>query len=270
MYLDRAKIIGLLPRLLGPIVGLCLRYSIKLDELVEALKYILIQRADSEISLDSAALSAARISAITGVHRKDIARLRASARPSTKPKNLVMKILGQWEQDRRFCRGRTPKPLKVDGKRSEFTELVYSVSTDLNPYAVLFELQRIGAVECKHQVVRLVTRSHSTRADFEQGLEQLADDLQNLIIAVQENLSSQAEVPNHHLSTEYDNIPAQCADKIRRLLFQEGRRLHRKMRSLLAPFDRDVGSSRQGDGRLRVVFGSYSCLVPHKPERRES
>ncbi len=265
MYADRAKIIGLLPRLLRPVAALCVRHSIKLDELIEALKYTLVDIGREELGNENNVSSATRLSAITGVHRKDVARLKENSEPVAKSRNLVMKVIGQWEQDRRFKQGNRPKFLSVEGKHSEFVDLVYSVSADLNPYAVLFELERIGAVSREGSKIRLVRTTHSTRKDFEEGLGQLADDLGDLIVAVEENLVDREEIPNHHLSTEYDNIPPEYAGKIRDILFREGNRIHRKMRTLLSQFDRDVGSPKSADpGRLRAVFGSYSRLTPCK------
>lgn len=270
MYADRAKIIGLLPRLLRPVAALCVRHSIKLDELIEALKYTLIDIGREELAKETTPISATRLSAITGVHRKDVARLKDDAEPIAKSKNLVMKVIGRWEQDRRFKKGAQPKPLRVDGKNSAFVDLVHSVSADLNPYAVLFELERIGAVVRHGDTIRLVKHTHSTRKDFEEGLGQLADDLGDLVVAVEENLVNDEIVPNHHLSTEYDDIPPECAAKLRALLFEEGKRIHKKMRTLLSQFDRDGNATKSAcSGRLRAVFGSYSCLIPFKEKLKE-
>lgn len=258
MFARRNYIISALPRLLGPIAGLCIRNSIKLDEILEAMKRALLDAAASESLKSGVETSSSRYSIMTGVHRKDVARLRDTDAEPPVSKNLTIKVIGQWENDRRFVQRGKPKQLVVEGKESEFVELVQSVSVDLNPYAVLFELERIGAVAKNGDKVELVRQVHSSRGDFSAGVAQLARDLGDFVSCVEENLSATSEKPNHHLSTEFDNLAPDKAEAIQELLLREGQRVHKRVRSLISKFDRDINRSvSQTPGRLRAVFGSF-------------
>ena len=259
MLENTPSIVAILPSLMRPLARLCLRHAIKLDEALVAFKQALIDAARENSPGD---LSATKISAITGVHRKDIAKLSVSLPARTEPKNVIMKIIGQWQNNKKFSSIGGPKELCVEGKESEFCELVNSVSSDLNPYAVLFELKRIGAVKCIEKKIRLTHSTHSVRKNVKAGLLQLSEDVDSLVEAVEDNLFGISKVPNHHLTTEFDNIPEAELEGVKYYLFKEGKAFHAKIRARLARLDRDFcNKAGAREGGLKVTFGSYSRCV---------
>src|SRR5690606_27575949 len=89
-----------------------------------------------------------RISLMSGVHRRDVARIQEYGLQLYYEQDVVPKVLGMWQSSPRFSTAMNQaRPLSFEGEKAEFADLVQSVSKDINPSTVLFELDRVGAIE---------------------------------------------------------------------------------------------------------------------------
>ena len=133
--------------ILKPIVRFCLKRSVKFQEFSEIARHVFVQSAADEITSDGHEVNVSRISVATGMQRRDVTRIWKSQPEIKEPQTVLRSVVGQWRSDKRFCdKSGQPKPLSFKGKESQFSELVKSVSQDVNVYTVLFELERIEAV----------------------------------------------------------------------------------------------------------------------------
>lgn len=250
---------GALGGLLRPVVRYALRHGFRIQDFLEAAKVSFLDVAESEIKDSGHEVSVSRLSVVTGIHRRDVMRLWRDESEPKADTDVVMRIIGQWQGDRRFCIKGKPKVLHLSGVTGDFRELVFSVSRDLNPYTVLFELERAGAVSVSDDGIRLLSRSHQISGDAKKGLSVLSEDSSDLISAVSENLLSSPAELNLHIRTEFDNIPPEDEPEIRRWMIDEGARFHKKVAEFLSRFDRDTsGKKKTEGGRLRAVLGSFS------------
>lgn len=264
--------------LLRPVMRYCLRRSLKIQEVVEACKAALIDAAEDEIEQRGARRSVARLSVMTGVHRSDVARITGeseSANTDGEPKrlsgNIINRLIAQWQTDRRFLTSAgKPRLLSFDGKTGEFARLIQSVSSDPNPYAVLSELERIGAVERTRHGLRLTTPEFIVRTDPGRTIEHVAQDSDDLLAAVEENLGANGQPVNLHLRTEYDRIGVSSVPQIRKWLLKEGSAFHARLRRYLSQFDLDVRPRKNDPGvYARVSLCSFSRVEDHSPELTE-
>ncbi len=256
------KMQNVLPILLRPVVSFCVRHSIRLGDVLETLKAVYIEVSRDRLRQAGEDVSASRLSVMTGVHRKDVSRLLSSDSISKARQSLAARIIGAWRNSKRFCNASgKPRVLSAEGKQSEFAQLVASVSADLNPYTVLFELERIGAVERSRGGLKLTSRLYVPKGDVVGGMSLLASDVDDLMLAVEENLIGErsAQTPNLHIKTEYDNIPAHFAGRIREWCLREGSAFHQRARNFLSQFDRDLSPQGQKGGEtIRVAVGAFS------------
>ena len=255
---------NLLPLLLRPVVNFCLRHSITIGDVVDSLKSVYVEAARDQLQQQGAAQSGSRISVMTGVHRKDVARLLDAAPSVRASKNLTARIIGAWRNSKRFCNASgKPRVLAAEGKESEFVSLVQSVSADLNPYTILFELERIGAVERSRNGLRLVSRLYNPQGDPTAGIGLLSSDINDLMHAVEENIEGQQSdlAPNLHIKTEYDNIPESASQEIRSWCLREGSAFHQRVRNYLSRYDRDISNKKRTAGpSIRVAVGAFSRI----------
>ena len=250
-------------RLLRPIIKFCLSHGLKLQDLNEFLKVEFVEAAKSEIEFKGEQPSVSRISVMTGVHRPDVLRITEGEGEYKESKNQIVRIVGQWQHNKKFCNpAGKPKVIDIQGKNSEFVKLVQSVSADLNPYTVLFELERSGLAQRTTKGLKLISKLYIPKDNVQGGFDLLAKDMEDLIFAVSENIFEQPIYPNLHIRTEYDNIPAKFIEPVRKWLLEEGSAVHRKARKFLSEKDADFTPNLKdkSDGKLRVSFGTYTRI----------
>jgi hypothetical protein len=153
--------------------------------------------------------------------------------------------------------------LTHEGLSSEFARLVADVSKEVTHYPILFELERIGAIEYVGNLVRLRVQEYTPREDHQYGLDLLSLDVGDLALAIEANVANRDRDPSLHLRTAYDNIDPNALPEIRRWILKQGAEFQSRMRDYLAKFDRDVsGTVDQSDERARVTVTSFSYAEP--------
>jgi len=264
--LSRSVSLDILRLVLRPVLKFALRHSLKLQEIVETCKRVVIELAAGELESSGQPATANKLSIMTGVHRADVLRLQRKADPGAGHQNVISRLIGQWQSAPRFCsRPGHPRTLKFEGKQGEFSDLVSSVSGDLNPYTVLFELERIGAVRRTARGLELLAREHILGEDRKESFRHLSNDGEDLICAVEENVLQLPELPNLHLRTEYDNVSSQHIEKIREWLLKEGSAFHARARKFLSRYDRDINPAMEKQSPpVRVAVGAFSRIEKGK------
>ena len=261
-------------KILLPIVSLCVRRSIKFYDVVELTKSLFVQAAKEEIERTGDTASASKIAAISGVHRKDVARLSNEDPPQPRPKNIIARVMNSWNTDKSYTTAKgKPRALRVEGRNSEFAQLVESVNGgDLSAYTILYEMERLKAVRIKAGKVSLLWQDFAPPPGVEEGLSLLAQDTADLVAAVEENTFDRKEVPNLHLRTMFDNVVEEAVPAIRSWILTEGSAFQKRVREFIAQFDRDVSPKLAGKpGGVRVVVGAFgrigaSCLEKNLTE----
>lgn len=119
---------------LRPVVRLMVRYQLPLQEFVDVLKAVYVEVAARDVSNKGRAVSDSKISAITGVHRADVAELREKGAPKQfPPPTELWRICNAWSslekfEDRGFARPlRYENDPSVAGQSSSFSDLVRTV-----------------------------------------------------------------------------------------------------------------------------------------------
>ena len=90
-----------------------------------------------------------RISAATGIHRREVTRLSAlSAAPPTALRSTPSELFARWTTDAEYldAQGR-PRRLPRLGPAPSFESLAHSVTRDTHPRSLLEELLRLGLAE---------------------------------------------------------------------------------------------------------------------------
>lgn len=136
---------------LRPIVRLMLARGITLPMAVELLKRSFVEVAVEQAGAGRATVTDSRVSVLTGLHRKDIRRLRELPHPDgglPQALSLGSQLVSVWTTCAEWLDGdgwplALPRLSSRGGERS-FEALVASVSKDVRARAVLEELLRLG------------------------------------------------------------------------------------------------------------------------------
>lgn len=152
-------------RLLMPLVRLLVHFGITFPSLSLLLKSVYVEVAERHFALADKTMTDSRITLLTGVHRKDVGRLRG--RPSEAvgddlPLTLGAQVVGRWLGEAAFREadgGPRPLPRTAPGDAPSFDALVSGISRDLRPRAVLDEFLRSGLVRARSDGLLDLTRA---------------------------------------------------------------------------------------------------------------
>jgi hypothetical protein len=212
-------------RVMRPLVRLMIRGGVSFPVLADALRALFVDVAVNELLPDSRARTDSRISLLTGVHRKEIRRLRALPVDVGKDVPAVVtlgsQIVARWLGAPAFsdADGLPLALLRVDPGRTggpgSFDALVESVTTDVRPRAVLDDLLSHGIVWVgPDDRVRLNTDAFIPRPGGEEQLFYFARNLSDHAAAAVGNITA-AGLPRFlDRSVHYDRLTAAQAGQL--------------------------------------------------------
>ena len=249
--------------MLVPIVRFALARSLKQRDVLEYLKLAFMQVAKEELERLGKTHTASKLSVMTGIQRREAARLLKESPAIKRDQDVMARVVGLWQGGSEYLdeHGK-PKVLELKSRSGAFADLVSNVSTDLNPYTIQFELERMGVVEVNDQKLRLVRPGYEPSGNLEEGLRLLSGDAKDLYHSVNENLFKKPTTPNLHIKTEYDNIPVSKEKEIRDWFLVKGAEFHEEARKFLSALDRDVqpeiAEEFSKEQSVRVAIGTFS------------
>lgn len=250
-------------RVLRPLVRLALAHQIGLHALVELLKRLLVEEAASAVQAAGGKATDSRIHTLTGVHRKDVRRLRrvapATAASKIGEESIGARLIARWTADERFLNNRRrPRVLALRRARADappsFEDLVNEVGRqDVRPRAVLEELLRLKVVRMKGNRVALNEAAFVPTEGFEEKLFYLGLNTGDHAAAAVFNLTG-GRPPMLERSVHYDALREASVSELETLARAEGMRLLQMLnRRALALQRRD----RNQNGRQRFNAGVF-------------
>ncbi|MFQ5416525.1 MAG: DUF6502 family protein [Myxococcota bacterium] len=251
-----------LVRLLRPLVRLLLAKQIAYPVFANLLKSVYVVVAEDEFRLEEKRQTDSRISLLTGIHRKDVKRLRGEHREDVAaPPSVSLggQLVARWAGMPEFqdAEGRPlPLPRHASGAEGQsFDTLVESVSTDIRPRAVLDEWLRLGVagLDDDDRVV-LNAEAFVPETGFEEKAFFFGRNLHDHIAAGAHNLLG-ATPPFVERSVYYGRLSHESIQELARLSEEKGMEaLQAVNRRALELQKCDAGSALANH---RVNFGIY-------------
>jgi hypothetical protein len=250
-------------RLLKPLVRLLLRHGIPYGVMADVVKQVYVDVAFNEFALPARKQSVSRVSIITGLSRKEVARLRQLERwddhDAVQQYNRAARVISAWVREPEFhdASGR-PAALQVDGDDASFSKLVRRYSGDMPVRAILDELLRVRAVEqLQDGRIRLLARSYVPSEGEVEKLEILGSDVADLIATIDWNLRCPPAEAYFQRKVQYDNLPTEVMPTLHTLAGERAQALIEQLDLWMSGRDRDVNPTVQGSGRKRAMLGIY-------------
>jgi Family of unknown function (DUF6502) len=255
-------------RLLRPLVRLLLRHGVPFDGFAAMARRVYVEVALHDFALPDKKVSASRASILTGLNRKEVARLMAEsadgATELSERYNRATRVLTAWARDPEFLDASgQPRALPDEGAVS-FATLVKRHSGDMPARAVLDELLRVGAVQrTEDGQIELVNRAYVPRSSEVDKLGILGTDVADLIDTIDHNLQHGNTDPRFQRKVMYHSIPAHALPAFRKLSAAQGQALLEKLDRWLAEHDTDPAPDAPNASRARVGLGAYYFEAPH-------
>jgi len=256
-----------LRRLLRPVVRLALRHQISFPTLAELLKSLFVEVAERDFQLDNKPQSDSRLYVLTGIHRRDIKRLRNQAPEQVVvPANISIggQAVSRWCTDKRYAddNGRPaalPRQRK-DGSAISFDSLISSISKDIRPRTLLDEWLRIGVVELDNEgFVHLRTEAFIPEKGFEEKLYYLGRNLHDHIAACEHNIDDK-DTPFFERSVHYPALHVDDVEVLREQATAMAMDTLTRLNALVLEL-RSASENKAGP-RERFNFGAYFYKEP--------
>ncbi len=256
-------LIQALRKVLRPITKVMLSQGITLPFVTELIKSLMVEVAERDFRIDHKAPTDSRISLLTGVHRKDVSRLRSQllAQGETVPAvvSLGSQLVAVWLGDARY-QNEDGEPLALprfvsEGAERSFEALVAGVNKDIRSRVVLDEWLRLGIVRLDEaNRVCLSTQAFIPSTGFEEKAFYFGHNLQDHAAAACSNLIGNA-APLLERSVHYDALSAASIARLTKQSHDLG------MKALLA-VNKTALAAEQADAseagpRQRMTFGIY-------------
>lgn len=270
-------LVAAIRKLLRPLVRLMLSFQITYPFIINMLKSIYVEVADEEFKFSDKRQSDSRINLLTGVHRKDVKRLRSESDESlSTPRNISIgaQLIAYWLGSEEFVdRNGQPLPLPLRtpsqkaGTRS-FDDLVEMVcKQDIRPRVILDEWLNIGIASLdENQRVTLNTGAFTPEKGFEEKAFFFGKNLHDHLSASTQNLMGHK--PSYFdRSVYYDNLTLDSVEQLSQLANEVGMSaLTTVNKSALALQKRDQSKS---DKDHRINFGIFNYNTVYKSDAQD-
>ena len=262
-----ARLAEALHSLLRPLIRLLISFQLTYPLLLRILKSVYVEVAEQEFSRGGAPLSDSRIHLLTGIHRKEIKRLR-NEQPATIPTvssaSLGAQLVAAWLGSERFSNADgapRPLPLKTENPSEPgFDTLVAEVCRqDIRSRVILDEWLRLGVARLEDNRVTLNTGAFTPARGFDEKMFFFGKNLRDHIAAGADNLAG-GRPPHFDRSVYYDRLSPDSVTELKALAGELGMEaLTRLNRRALA---RQKADSARKDADYRINFGIFHYSSP--------
>ena len=268
----REKVLTALQRVLKPLVRLALSQGINYQMLLESLKIVFVQVAEEDFKLSQREQTDSRISLLTGLHRKDVHRLRGrqEAIPTLSLVTLGSQLVGLWISDADFLdKDGKPKPLarlaSVGGNAS-FDHLVARVSKDIRARPVLDEWLRLGVVYLDDDdCVCLNSEAFVPSEGFEEKLFFFEQNIHDHSSAATHNLMNKTP-PMFERCVYYDGMTSEAIDELKALAEAQGMVALKAVNARAIELHAELENNAEANQRFTYALYFYHVEENTKPK----
>ena len=253
-----SKLHAPMARLLRPLVRLCIRSGMTFPALAQLLCELFVNVAEHDFALEGKEQTDSRVSLLTGINRKEVARLRGAGAPVNETPATLSRtsaIMARWLAAPEFTDAKgNPLPLlrMASGDAPSFESLVTSITKDVRPRAILDEWldRKLVTINGDDEIV-LIKTAFVPHGDDDRKWHYLGRNLHDHISAAEINVSS-ATPPFMERAVHYDGLSPELAKRL------EARSRHLAIEALKAANrEADRALARDKGGNSRWNFGVY-------------
>ena len=256
----QAALVKAVTMLCKPLIRLLIEKGMTFPQFRELMKTLYVEVADEHFSLDDKKPSDSRIFVFTGVHRKDIKRIRQQAEQEssliTSSASLSGEIVARWASMPEYLdeKGKPRQLLKSGKGEAGFEQLVSSVSKDVRSKVILEEWLRLGMVRLKGDYVILNRSAFVTNKEFTEMAYYLGHNVHDHVASCVNNILEEND-PMLERSVYYARLKEESVKKLNAIASRKGDELLQHMnKQALKFYEKDKDSE---DAKYRMRLGVY-------------
>ena len=178
---DQKAVLDALAGVFEPLAQLCIAKGLRIRAVEERLRSAFVAAARDAHPNQLATRLTSRISATTGLTRREVARMESEPDAMHEPQHSpVTELFTRWMSDPNFQNAEgKPLALARQGKAPSFESLAQSITRDVHPRTLLNELCRlqIAAHDAQAETVQLIREAFVPRGDWARMLAFLSENV---------------------------------------------------------------------------------------------
>jgi hypothetical protein len=249
-------------KILRPLIKVLLRYGISYAVFTELSKRVYFDVAKNDFAIPGKKQTSSRISTMTGLSRKEVARLESLSGNKesldTSRINRAARVISGWIRDAEFLDGEgEPADLAFEGESNSFMALVKRYSGDITARTIADELIRVGAITQTHTgLIHLNTRAYASNLSEVDKITILGTDVSDLISTIDHNLEV-TDQPYLQRKVSYNYIPAEKLPEIKKKIESIAQKSLESMDKILAENAVGKKAAKKTVAYTRTGIGIY-------------
>jgi hypothetical protein len=249
--------------ILRPLVRYLIGRGWTYPALSELLKTLYVAEAETHYGEGPETVTDSRISLLSGIHRKDVKRLRAELRKASetpglrRSAGLAARVVASWVSSPRYLDARKrPKPLPFSAREGlSFEKLVRETRADMRPNVILDEMVRVGVAEVgEDNRVRLLRNAYVPDLPRDK-VAYLGDNVSDHLQSALHNLTGLGN-PFLERAVYYELIAPEEIDQLRPALFRLSEEFLQEINRKVMPLNAAAIRRREPHGR-RMRLGVF-------------
>lgn len=251
-----------------PLVRMAIKRGVSVDDFYVWLKAIYVEEAEG-FTIKGKKQSTSRIALLTGLDRKEVARLRKLNQDmdvlllqQTKRTNRAIRAINAWQKEEKYSDSQgNPKPLPLHGEAPSLESLVDEHCGDVSVVTVLTELEQSGVVAVQDDgTVALKSTSYIPHEDNQELLFLMGQAAHDLLGTSAYNIEQQGEASRLQLSVAYNRVSPEVIARLKVLIEADSLELlHKLDRWLARETDTQADDSQE---KYRAGVGIYYFEEP--------
>jgi hypothetical protein len=262
---DQALLLDACRQVLLPLATLAVERGVPYAQLDELLRGAFVDAARTAHPNVSAQRGASRISAATGLTRREVTRLlQPPVTPEPSRSSPATQVFSRWLTDPQLRQADgAPMALPRQGPPVSFESLAQSVTKDVHPRTLLEELLRLGLARLDEatDTVQLLRETFVPSGDDARLYGFLGANVGDHLRGAVANVLAQGP-RNIEQALFAHGLSSESIAELRPLVAQQWQTVARSLVPLVQQFiDADVAAGRLADQRLRVGLYMYAAGV---------
>lgn len=270
---DHDALLDAIQAVLAPLADLAVAKGLTFATVEESLKQAFV-RAAQEAQLAQglpAHRLVSRISAATGINRREVTRLTQSDAgvPTPAGASLVSQLFTRWASDRQLRVKGKPRALPRQGEAPSFEALARSITQDVHPRTLLDELCRLNLArwDAGTDTVHLTQDGFTPRGDWQRMIAFVGDNVGDHLHAAVDNVL-QAEPVHFEQAVFAEGLAPASVEQVRTLARKHWKALMAEAVPLLERrIEADAQAPEQATQRVRLgLFTFHDDTAQTEPE----
>ena len=257
-----SAIFGAVRALLRPLASILIRNGIAYGTFAELAKKVYVDVAFEEFAEPGKKQTISRVSALTGLFRKEAKRLHeltsATGAGAGERYNRAIRVISGWVNDAQYqTTSGEPADLALEGGSQSFAKLVRDYSGDIPTQAMLKVLKAAGSVvETDTGQLRLVSRAFIPSSDPIDKLHILGTDVAELVATIDHNLTAEPGMLFFQRKVSNSTVRVDAVPEFRRLSAEKAQALLEELDAWLSRHEVSRTTDDKSNGQY-VSLGIY-------------